>query len=506
MDNSRFETSVGDIAFVLFKRKWSLIVVTLTGLLATAIWLFAIRDELFAAHAKVLVKLGQEQASPSTVLGAAPPLIGYRSQEVNSEVEILKNSELLGMVVDEMHLDRPTPPVPPPTGFVPLVRYRLKNTVAQVRDYVDETLISIGLRERLTLREKAINMLAGGLKVEAEKDSNVFSAQMLLPVRRGASVVLNRMLDRYLSFRLKIYQNRGVEFFQEGVSNVGTDLQEAEQELQQFESDGNISLLQEQQAQLIKQIGETEAAVHDAQLALNDSTYRVSRLEEELKKDEPNFGAVGDFETNSFPSGILRQLAQLQQEREALRMTQLDSGEKIKNNRSQFGVLVQMLAANLRSNLETKRDDHRMRQEALDGFQTQLQNLHSKQMNWIELRRKSGAHEESLTFYRRKLQEASAAAAMERERIGNVIIIQPAMDSLQPVGLRKTTLFGLAALVSVFLAICWICLLELLDHRIYNMEPLETQLGLPVFAVVPAGIVVPRIPTIQTQEPDVSET
>jgi capsular polysaccharide biosynthesis protein len=108
------------------------------------------------------------------------------------------------------------------------------------------------------------------------------------------------------------------------------------------------------------------------------------------------------------------------------------------------------------------------------------------------MRRDSGAKEEALQFYRRKLEEATAADAMERLRIGNVIVIQAAVDLLQPVGLRKTLLFSLAAMASLLAAIVWVCLLELLDHRIYKAEELEAHVGVPVFAAIPSG----RLPRV----------
>ena len=501
MENSKAQTSAGDIAFVLFKHKWSALFVLGAGLLAAAIWVFCIREDLYAANAKVLVKIGAEQAPPATVVGGAPQVIGYRYQEVNSEVEILQNTALLARLVDDMGLDKPPAEPPVPTGTIPRIRYYVKHTVKGIDAWVDDTLVRIGLREKTPPRDRAISILKAGLKVKAEKESNVFSAEMSLPQKHSSAFVLNRLLEMYLDFRPKLYQNKGVEFFQSSVKRNAADLDKTEQDIQRFEAQGDISLLQEQQLQLVRQIGQSEAAVKDSELAVKDATYRVTQLETELKKDEPNLGALGDFERDSIPNGILRQISQLQQEREALRMTELDSGEKIQNNRQQFKVLVGMLAANLRSDLAIKKDNLNARSQTLKALQVQLSSLHEKQMDWVAMHRASSAKEESLQFYRRKLEEATAADALERLRIGNVIVIQPAVDLLQPVGLRKTLLFSLAAVASLLAAIVWVCVLELFDHRIYRPEQLEAQLGVPVFAAIPAGRY-PRLIGVAVRETD----
>jgi uncharacterized protein involved in exopolysaccharide biosynthesis len=485
MSAASYRTSVHDLVFVLFKRKWSLILISLTGILAMALWLFCIRDDAYTATAKVLVKLGQEQAPPPTVVGSAPLVIGYRSQDLNSEVEILQNTELIAKVVDEIGLDKPIPIPPPKPGLVPLVRFKVKSIYRAIGDYVDETLIRFGLRERISHRDKAIAQVKAGLKVKSERDSNVFTAQMTLADREGSAFVLNRVLMHYMEFRPKIFESKGLQFFQSGVDRATAELATADEAMRRFESEGDISLLHEQQAQLVKQIAEAQAALKEAEVAKNVAESRVQRLDRELAGNEPNYAALGEYDRESLPNSLLRQIAQLQQEREALRMTQLDTGERVLNNRQQFRVLAEMLAANLRSVLAEKSATYDLRKQAYDGLREDLAQLHNKQTEWMTLRRTSAAVEENLAFYRRKLQDASAASAMERQRIGNVTIIEPAVAPSQPSGMRKTMLLGLAALLAVAAALVWVCILEIFDHGVYRREALEARLGVPVYAVLP---------------------
>src|SRR5689334_20016231 len=105
--------SARDLALVILKRKWSILVIIVTAMLGAVVWLWGVRDDMYKSYAKVLVKLGREQATPPTVMGASPALIGYRSQEVNSEIDIFQNIESIGRVVDRLHLDQPVQePVP----------------------------------------------------------------------------------------------------------------------------------------------------------------------------------------------------------------------------------------------------------------------------------------------------------------------------------------------------------------------------------------------------------
>ncbi|MGH9666096.1 MAG: GumC family protein, partial [Bryobacteraceae bacterium] len=435
------------------------------------------------ASTKLLVKLGQEQAPPPTVLNGMPMVTGYRFQEVNSEVEILQSYDLVAQVVDQFKLYEPGPPPPPPPGGFRLLKYRVKKVVTEIEDWADDLLIKYGLREKMTKRDAIVLAIQKALNVHPEKDTNIFVAELTMPYRQETPVILNRLVDDYLDYRVRIYRTRGVEFFRTRTNETRADLDKVSAQLQQYEAAGDISVLEKQQEQLVQQIAASETALHASDLALADAQSKVSRLDVELRKDDPNFGQLGEFDKDSFPEGILRQLADLQREREKLRMTELDSGDRVRNNRSQFRVLADMLSANLRAVLTDRQTDERARRSTLDGLKTQLASLHNRQMDWEAFTRKKKDDEEIYDYYRRKLEETATLVALENDRIGNVTIIERATDPVVPSGLRKTRLFAVCLLVSIFLALAWVAVAEFFDHKIYTPEGLEKHLGAPVIGV-----------------------
>src|SRR5262249_48806067 len=183
----------------------------------------------------------------------------------------------------------------------------------------------------------------------------------------------------------------------------------------------------------------------------------------------------------------IRQLADLQREREKLRMTELDTGDRIQNNRQQFARVAAMLSNNLRSALAEKEQQAGLRKRAYDNLQEQLKQLHDKQTQWADLKRQTQDGESAYQLFRRKLDEAAANDAMQQQRIGNVAIIERASDPLAPGGMRKTTLLGIAVLACVLAALVWVTIAEFFDHGIYKVETLQLEIGAPVFAAIPAG-------------------
>jgi uncharacterized protein involved in exopolysaccharide biosynthesis len=480
------QASLRDIALVLFKRKWSIAFVMAATMAAFLAWMFFIRDDLYKVSCKVLVKIGREQAPPPSVMGATPLVIAYRSQDVNSEIEIFTRQESIAQVVDELHLDRPTVE-PVPSGFFARSKYEVKRVMKEVKEWYEEALILAGLRERLSPREKVIYGLQLGLGVRPQKDSNVFVAELLLPYRRGSAAVLNALLDHYLEARQGLYQTKELDFFKASAADTSAKLRDAERRIQEFENQGGIAEIGKQQSILIDHIASARAAWAEADYTRQEFAARVARLEKELAKADPDFAGIGEFAHEGFQQTVLKQLADLQRERERLRMTELDSSDRITNNRQQFAALANMLAANVRTALAEREQQTRLRREAYDRLQAQLQQLHDKQMEWVDLKRKTRDYEDSYLLYRKKLEEATADSGMQERQIGNAAVIERAADPLAPAGMRKTMLLALAVIASLLAALTWVTIAEFFDHKVYTVEALQRRVPAPVFAVIPAA-------------------
>ena len=149
-------TSVRDLTYVVFKWKWDIFFVVLLAVAGSAVYLFLIRDTLYETTVTLLVKLGQEQAPPTTMLGDRTLLISQRPQDVTSETGVLKSTDLLQRVVTKLHLDQPAPPETAPAALLPRIKFEIKRAKRMVKDLYSEALISAGLKKRLSRFDEAI--------------------------------------------------------------------------------------------------------------------------------------------------------------------------------------------------------------------------------------------------------------------------------------------------------------------------------------------------------------
>jgi uncharacterized protein involved in exopolysaccharide biosynthesis len=487
MENLLPQTSARDLALIVFKRKWSLVAIFTATMAAFFVWLFVIHDDLYEVDARVLVKIGREQAAPPSVMGASPMLVAYRSQDINSELEIFQSGDSIAEVVDELHLDQPVVK-PVPSGFFARTKYEVKQAMRSVKDWYEEMMITIGMHERLSAREKTIFALRRGLGLHAQKDSNVFIASLTLPQRVGSARVLNALVDHYLTLRQKLYHNQDTGFFQSAANTSSAELQDAERRLQAFENEGGISQLDKQESIMIEHVAAARSAWKEADYARQEFEGRIARLEAEFKKPDPEFAGVAEFGYENFQQSVIRQIADLQREREKLRMTELDSGDRIQNNRQQFDRLAKILSVNLRTALAEKEQQTNLRRESYDALDQQLKQLHEKQAQWSDLKRKTQDGEAAYELFHKKLEEAAADDAMQARQISNVSLIERASDPLAPSGMTKTRLLELALCGAILAALFWVTVAEFFDHRVYTVDQLHRHVTTQILASIPAGI------------------
>ena len=411
MNNLDIRTSLRDLAFILFKRKWSIVVIFTATVVAASFWVMFVREDLYEVTAKVLVKIGHEQAVPPTVLGdRSITVIGQRYQDVNSEADILTSADLL----------------------IARIRYHVKGFVRTVREFKEEVMIRLGFQVRLTPREKAMAMLQKGLLVMPQKDSNVLVVRLFLPSRQFGSAILNKLVELYQDFRLRIFVDQSVvRFFENEVASSLARLERAEQELHTFESAGDIQSIDDQKSVLLRQIADARKEFTESDIAVQVARAKVARFEKDLESKEPDF------------------------------------------------------ASNLRTTLAEAEKTAGERKAALDALDARLKALHAGEMQWRSLKRQAQVLEGTHLFFQKKLEDASATAAMEQKKLGNVEVIEHAIDPLRPAGIRKLMVLAMAVAFGLAAAVGWAAVLEFFDHRIYESRAVETRLGAPVMAVVP---------------------
>ena len=147
--------------------------------------------------------------------------------------------------------------------------------------------------------------------------------------------------------------------------------------------------------------------------------------------------------------------------------------------------MLAMLKNHIMAVEQERREEYEQYQSLHETLQIELAAVHQRQEEWRRLDRARTVAETSYLYYRDKLEEASAVAAMQEANIGNVAVIQHASEPLYPEGVSKSKLLAIALAFAVFAALCWAAVREFFGHGVYTPEQLRRYGRVPVIAVVP---------------------
>lgn len=481
-----WQTTSRDLWIVVLRRRWSALAILCATMFGLLFWLFFIREDSFDTTAKILVRIGNEQTSTANMRKSNVLITGDRVQDVNSEADILQSTDLLDQVITEMKLDQPQPPKPVPEKLLPRIKYEVKQVVHKISEFKDGIMMAAGLKEALTPRQKALANFQAALLATPERNSNILTVHLFVEQRQYGAPLLNKVLEDYETFRLKSYREQGTaSFFRGEAERSAAALKQAEDELRQFEDKWNFSAVQKQKEVLLEQIANNQASENNDAIELRDLTSKLERTEKQAKADDPDIAAIGSFTGNVFPEALLQHLADLQAERQKLRLTELDSGPRIRNNREQFKIALQMVTANLQAMRADRQASRDRRAQIVADLQRQVRELQDKEGAWNALNRRVKMLEESYLDFRKRYEENTASSVMEEQKIGNISIIQHATDPTQPTGLSKTRLMGLGFLFALLASVAWIGVADFFDARIHTSGDVEKYLGAPPLEVVP---------------------
>jgi hypothetical protein len=441
------------------------------GLAIAVVWLSDPRDT--AVGAKILFKLGQEQSLPPTALGERPMIVGQRTQDVNSEADILQSAELIAKVVDHLELDKPDT-TPPPERLIKRIRYEIKRGIRWVKDGVDTVMIAIGLREQLSPRERAILALQRGIEVTPPKDSNN---------RCGAHLSV-RVGPAFIEYTARLLSQSRSKIFRTPRRSVSSKAGRGEPRdpargRGQRRFEGDSASARSNARRTCCSSASRPPGRRSTRRGSGWPRRRQGRAPSASSWPDPDLAAIGEFGANRSP--VAPQPARgAPEQRESCACS------------SSTSVPIRTTGRSSRCSPACWDRTARGAQRGAGRYDARRATV-KVAPRIAALRTKTGSPGSSATpasgwnylFYEQKLEEAHAAAALERSHVGNAVVIERAMDPLAPTGLRKTTLLGICLGVTLLVALAWISVLEFFDHRIYSAEELERELGAPVLAVVP---------------------
>jgi uncharacterized protein involved in exopolysaccharide biosynthesis len=358
---------------------------------------------------------------------------------------------------------------------------------------------------------RAVSGLAQTLKVEVLRKTNLIAANYQSSDPRLAARVLNALADAYLEKHVSVHRPAGAfDFFQKAAERYRQGLADAEAQLVSFQRQGAVVSAQLEKAVALQKFGDFDATLKQTQAAIAETEGRIRTLQ---------------AQQNSFPARVTTQvresdngqlLAQMRSDLLTLELkrtellTKFEPGYRaVQEVEAQIAQVRTALTLAEKSPLRDETTDRdltfeRVRDELakakaeLAGLQARAaatavaartyredaRLLEQKEIVQDDLIRTVKATEENYLLYRRKEEEARISDALDRGKILNVVVAEPATAPLLPANHRFSTfLLGLllASLTSMGLAFA----VEYLDPTFRTPDEVASFLNIPVLAAMP---------------------
>lgn len=474
-----------ELAIVLFRH--GKLFAAVSGLVFALAIAYAFAGASYRAHARVLVRRGRADP-PVTAQQNAPPdfsRVEVTEEELNSEVELLKDDDVLRQVVQANDLGA-------------------HDWLKWIRPHEAETARA----------ERAVKKLAGRLKVEPVKKTSLIAISYDSPDPQVAAHVLQSLMNIYLEKHMEVHRPSGQrQFFDAQTEESRRQLDEAQEKLIRFSTQRGVVMAAQQRDLALQRVDEAYASFRQTQVELSEISRRVQELEAQLarlpertvtqvrKSDNPELlrtlkASLLDLElkktqllTKFEPSHrLVRELeTQIEQAKAAIATENLTP---VRDETTDQDANYAWARAELqKAQVEMKGLEARRAETAvhLIEYRTQARQLGEAAIAQDDLASSEKAAQENYLLYVRKREVARMGDALDQGGIVNVAIAEQPVVPALPVWPASLVVIGgfVAALAAggggVFAA-------DYLDPALRTPEEVMACLEIPVLASLPEEV------------------
>src|ERR1700693_4533641 len=245
-----------ELATVLFRQRK--LFVGVSGLVFVLAVVYAFSGTMYRAQVRVLVRRGRADP-PVTAQPNAPPdfsRVEVNEEELNSEVELLKDDDVLRRVV------------------------RVNDLAAH--DWLRWLRLNQTEEARV---ERAKKKLARRLDVEPIKKTNLIAVSYDASDPQIAARVLQSLAGVYLEKHMEVHRPGGqLHFFDRQTGESRRQLEDAKRKLVDFTQTRGVVMAAQQRDLSLQRLGELEVSYQENQAKMSETEHRVEELYAQLVK------------------------------------------------------------------------------------------------------------------------------------------------------------------------------------------------------------------------------
>lgn len=400
----------------VFRSLWRrrLLVGAIFGVVLLAVGVYtAIATPLYEATSLLLVKIGREYVYQAEV-GEGGGQIMPRGREtlINSEIQILRSAEVVKAVVEEMGVEAlyPSLALDPPAG-------QPVESVAAAR-------------------------FLANLRVRAVEDADVIEVSLRNTDPQVTARAVNLLVERFKDKHLEAFgDEQSMKFLEEQAAKASDELRVSEAALLEFQAKHPQFSLEDKDQLLLQEHTQLETALRDVENQI------VAARQRSLTAGPP------------VPSAQ-EQLLVLRLQEQKLLNTHNEDSRQVQNVRREIALVEGFLKDEASGHSGRHGEElgilaarKKSLEDRLAQIEGDLGSLPALSGRYRELKRALDAREASYKRVTSRLENARTSAEMDRQKIANISVIQPAYAPLEPVSPRPVLNLLVAVIIGGGLAV-----------------------------------------------------
>ena len=469
------------ILHVLFKYKYHSLAMLLATLATIVIATFFVAP-IYEASSTLLIKFGRQYEYLPGV-GTGRGSAGYYNREgiINTEIQILLSRDLLEKTCKAI-------------GSGKLYPELLKNK---------------SLSEDAVL-EAAVDLFSEDLSVVGSNKSNILHisfehvdpAITVKAVNLLVTLFTVKHVQTFSDPQVNQFLEEKVTFYQKRLKQSSDQLQSFKHETKTFDFKTQIKLLLEERANLSALYRKSKSQLAKYRKKLQSMELQHGLMSESI----PLFTETSE---KSIINNIKSQLLDLQLTEKELLLKYDTSNPKVKNLRERINLVKQYVKeqetsqqANVRvGKSEVYQDIQRgiiltkaemqsqEAESAVLGSQLQtldktLSNLSQGEEELNRITREFRIDKKNYNIYQSKLEESRISTEMDRQKMTNIKVVEPALLPFKPIKPDKKLNLTIGAILGVFFAVVIAFFYEYINQGLYTAESVKRRLGLSLLTTL----------------------
>jgi len=460
-----------------YRRLWVLVA---GGVLALSVLYTALVPRQYRSEMEILIQnnRGDDQITPQRTMGSVM-VNGVTEEQINSEIELLRSRSLANVVVDPQWTE------------------------------MSATTMT---RDALKAHDKAVAQFAKHLTVEMVRKSNVIRVSYTAFDPRNATQALSRLLNAFLTKQREIAQPPGTaEFFVSEAARYKTELDQAQEELAQYQQQHQIVSLGDTEQATDREINDAETELRAIDAKIGEESQRIDTEVGQLRSIPSRQATQERTVPNDYSVERLNtMLAELENKRTSL-LTKFTPGDRLvqetnkqiadtksalsnarqmssQEHSTDVNPVWQSVSASIiqgqaeRQALKARRG---VLEQQISNLRNSLASAEGSTVAFSTLRQKVADLESNYQLYTQKSNEAKVEDAMNENRLLNVAVAQSPTLAMTPIRPRPVLDLTLGAFTALFLANFAVFLVEMGRSTVATPREVNRFARYPLLATVP---------------------